>query len=233
MKIGIIVCGLVDPLWASDFGEYADMIQTTLSPYGEFEFQTFNALTSSLPEDIHACDGYIVTGSVYDAYADEPWIHQLADWIRRCDKQRKPLLGICFGHQIIALALGGKVEKSSKGWGIGISTTELLADTSWMEPKLTSLKMLISHQDQVIDIPPSMKLLARSDFCPNYMLSKDQHILTVQGHPEFSLEFERCIVEKKKTQVSEECYLSALTSLNQTPDSTIVMRWFANFLSEK
>lgn len=232
MKLGIIVCGLVDPSMKAEFGEYADMIVTTLSPHGDFDFQQFSALEQALPEDLDSCDGYIITGSIHDAYADEPWINDLADWIRRCDAVQKPLVGICFGHQIISIALGGKVEKSDKGWGIGMSYNQLLLDAPWMNPKLEQLDILVSHQDQVVALPAGVEVLAASDFCPNYMLAKDQHIMTIQGHPEFSVAFERSIVAKKKSLISDAHYQQAMASLEQTPDSASVMNWFANFFRQ-
>ncbi|MCE0494588.1 glutamine amidotransferase-related protein [Vibrio salinus] len=233
MKIGIIECDKVAPDLAKDYGEYADMIMATLSPHASFEFTLFNAVNCELPDKNDDCGGYIITGSTHDAYSDQQWIHSLVDWIRLCDEQKKPLIGICFGHQIISLALGGTVRKSEKGWGIGMSVNEVHESPQWMTPHLDVLNLLVSHQDQVIDIPDSMKIIASSEFCPNYMLSKDDHILTVQGHPEFSVEFDRKLVERKKPLLTMDQYDHALTSLELPPHSSIVMQWFAQFLSQK
>lgn len=233
MKIGIIVCDKVAPELAKEYGEFADMIMETLNPFGSFEYQQFNAVAQELPPADDNCEGYIITGSTHDAYSDQAWIHNLADWIRQCDENKKMLLGICFGHQIISLALGGSVQKSEKGWGIGMSVNEIAANYSWMIPAAETLNLLVSHQDQVIEKPSSMETIASSDFCPNYMLKKDDHILTVQGHPEFSVEFDRKLVERKRSRLTETQYDHALTSLELPAHSAIVMQWFAQFLTHK
>lgn len=232
MKVGIIVCGTVAPELPAEFGEFADMIMATLSVHGEFEYQLFNAVEGVLPDIDDSCSGYIITGSTADAYADKPWLHRLARWICLCDQQQKPLFGICFGHQIISIALGGVVEKSSKGWGIGMSVSQLHGKPIWMTPQLETLNLLVSHQDQVIALPPGMSVLASSDFCPYYMLGKGQHLLTIQGHPEFSVEFVRCLVEMKKPLISEALYMQAHESLKNEPDSSTVMRWVANLMQQ-
>lgn len=232
MKIGIIVCDTVDPILSAEFGEFSDMIMATLSPHGTFEYVEFDAVAGALPPEDDDCQGYIITGSTHDAYADKPWIHQLGRWIRYCDEQRKPLAGICFGHQIIALALGGKVEKSSKGWGLGISINQLHQRPSWMPGDKHELNLLVSHQDQVTQLPPNVDLIASSDFCPHYMISKGHHMLAVQGHPEFSLAFEQKLLERKKSLVSSEVYEAAKRSLERRLDSSDVMKWFATFFQD-
>jgi GMP synthase-like glutamine amidotransferase len=229
MKIGIIVCDTVDPILSAEFGEFSDMIMATLSPHGSFEYVEFDAVAGELPQDDDDCQGYIITGSTHDAYADKPWIHQLGQWIRHCDEQRKPLAGICFGHQIIALALGGKVEKSSNGWGLGISINQLHQRPSWMPEDKDELNLLVSHQDQVTQLPPNVDLIASSDFCPHYMIGKGNHMLAVQGHPEFSLAFEQRLLERKKNLVSAEVYQAAQRSLERRLDSSDAMKWFATF----
>ncbi|MHA2940422.1 glutamine amidotransferase-related protein [Vibrio sp. RC27] len=233
MKIGIIVTGLVSPALKAGNGEYADMIMATLSPHGDFDYAIYSALERMLPDDIDQCEGYIITGSVHDSYADELWINELASWIRRCDQQGKPLVGICFGHQIINIALGGVVEKSTKGWGIGMSVNKVLQTKTWMKPKKTSINVLVSHQDQIIESPNDMVHIASSDFCPHYMLAKDDHILTIQGHPEFSVDFVRRIVELKHGTIDEARYLEALKSLKLSPDSSTIMQWIAQFFLDK
>jgi GMP synthase-like glutamine amidotransferase len=229
MKIGIIVCDTVEPILSAEYGEFADMIMATLSPHGEFEYELFDAVAGVLPAKDDQCQGYIITGSTHDSYADIPWLHQLAEWIRHCDQQKKLLAGICFGHQIIALALGGKVEKSHKGWGLGISRNTLHQRPDWMNSDKDILQLLVSHQDQVIQLPPSVEVIASSDFCPYFMLSKDNHILTVQGHPEFSVEFEKQLLVRKKTLISEKAYQTAIDSLALSLDSSDIMKWFATF----
>lgn len=233
MKIGILVCDRVDPILSAEFGEFADMIIETLSPHGDFNFELFDAIDGVLPMPDHTCDGFIITGSTFDAYADIDWINQLAQWIVTCDHSRTPLVGICFGHQIIARALGGTVAKSEKGWGVGISVNQIIQNRDWMQPKKSSINILVSHQDQVIEVPDCLTLIASSEFCPNYMLIKDQHIVTIQGHPEFSKAFEHKLLERKRQLVDQRVYQNACLSLELEPDSALIMQWFAHFFNQK
>ncbi|TXR54887.1 glutamine amidotransferase-related protein [Reinekea thalattae] len=234
MKVGIIVCGFVDPKLASHHGQYADMIQATLSPHGDFSFQLYDALAQQLPNPIDDCDGYILTGSVHDAHSDEDWVLNLIDWLQKCDAKRTKLVGICFGHQIIMRALGGTVERSNKGWGIGLSNNEVIQKPDWMTPDKNNIHILVSHQDQVTELPAEVETLATSDFCPAYMLAKDEHIITIQGHPEFSVKFIEDVIQMRNELgvFDDALYEQGIESLrNNAADSDTVMRWIARFLT--
>ncbi|USD62553.1 type 1 glutamine amidotransferase [Vibrio sp. SCSIO 43140] len=229
MRIGILTCGHVDPPLSHESGQYADMISANLGAVDNtFEFANFDATKGELP-DLDSCHGFIITGSVMNAYDDDPWILALCDWIVSCEARHKPLVGICFGHQLIARALGGKVEKSTKGWGLGSYEVNITSQKKWMNLSVDSLRMLVSHQDQVVIVPSGMKVLATNDFCPNFMLAKDNHILTVQGHPEFSAEFTRLLIEKRRSLITENHYFDALEQINKPQDSSLVLHWISAF----
>ncbi|GEA60093.1 glutamine amidotransferase-related protein [Vibrio comitans] len=229
MKIGILVCGHLAPALSENYGQYSNMIAKVFEAVNnEITFYEYDAFNQQLPE-LEDCDGYILTGSVCNAYDNDPWILGLIDWIQRCEARRKPLVGICFGHQLIARALGGTVEKSPKGWGLGNDEVNIVAQKRWMNLSIDRLQMLVSHQDQVITVPRGMRVVASSDFCPNFMLAKDNHIFTVQGHPEFSLEFTSELIEMRKHLISEEHYRSTFEQLKQAPDSAIVLHWIDAF----
>ncbi len=242
MKIGIIITGWVEPELARDFGEYADMIKSTLAPAGHFEFECYQAINQQLPPTLDACQGYIITGSVQDAFSDQAWIHTLMAWIVDCEQAKVPLVGLCFGHQIICRALGGHVERSQRGWGLGVSQNRYLASaqatTSYALPAQgindnNTLNILSCHQDQVTEIPQGFEVLATSDFCPYYLLGKDQHVLTIQGHPEFSLDFMAQVLELKKPHLNEAVYRNAKHSLTARVDSTTMMENIARFFDRR
>ncbi|MGR5117243.1 type 1 glutamine amidotransferase [Vibrio astriarenae] len=229
MKIGIITCGYVDPSLVDIDGQYVDMITTNLHAINDsIEFINYDAKAGVLP-NLDACFGYILTGSVDNAYDNEPWITNLMEWIIRCEAQRKPLVGICFGHQLIARALGGKVERSNKGWGLGSYEVQICAQKRWMKLGVDSARLLVSHQDQVTIAPSGMKVVAKNDFCPNFMLVKDNHIMTVQGHPEFSAEFTEAVVHNFKPLVTENHYWSALKEVKKPQDSALLLHWIDSF----
>lgn len=231
MKIGIITCGYVDPPLSDSHGQYVDMIESAFASVNEaMVFQNYDAIKGELP-DLDECHGFILTGSVHNAYDDYPWILALVDWIRSCEARRKPLVGICFGHQIIARALGGVVEKSHKGWGLGSCEVKVVAFKEWMNLAIDSARMLVSHQDQVVVVPRQMRVIAGNDFCPNFMLVKDNHILTVQGHPEFSPEFTEKLVRKRQHLLSQEQYENALVELKKSNDSALFLHWIDAFFT--
>ncbi|WP_444978946.1 glutamine amidotransferase-related protein, partial [Aeromonas caviae] len=120
MRLGILDCDRLDPDLVGDFGPvYSEMFIKgfrALAP--ELEFRVWSALDGDLPLDLTECDAWLITGSRHDAYSDIPWILALRDWIRRAHDANVKLAGVCFGHQVIAQALGGEVMKSTKGWGL-------------------------------------------------------------------------------------------------------------------
>ena len=159
-----------------------------------------------------------------------PWIQALRAWIRRAHDADVKLAGVCFGHQVIAQALGGEVVKSTKGWGLGVSVHPMLADEPWMAPARDQIRILASHQDQVALLPPGATRLAGNDFCPNFMFLQGNNIVAIQGHPEFSVEYNRALIERRRGLLPDERYQSSLSSLEGEVDSATMMQWLLQFL---
>ncbi|MFQ1658195.1 glutamine amidotransferase-related protein [Aeromonas veronii] len=232
MRLGILDCDRLDPDLADRFGPvYSEMFIrgfAALAP--ELEFRVWSALDGELPEDLHECDAWLITGSRHDAYSDIPWIQALRAWIRQAHDADVKLAGVCFGHQVIAQALGGEVVKSTKGWGLGVSVHPMLADEPWMAPARDQIRILASHQDQVALLPPGATRLAGNDFCPNFMFLQGDNIVAIQGHPEFSVEYNRALIERRRGLLPDERYQSSLSSLEGEVDSTTMMQWLLQFL---
>ncbi|MGU5765186.1 glutamine amidotransferase-related protein [Aeromonas allosaccharophila] len=232
MRLGILDCDRLDPDLADRFGPvYSEMFIrgfAALAP--ELEFRVWSALDGELPEDLHECDAWLITGSRHDAYSDIPWIQALRAWIRQAHDADVKLAGICFGHQVIAQALGGEVVKSTKGWGLGVVVHPMLADAPWMAPARDQIRILASHQDQVALLPPGATRLAGNDFCPNFMFLQGDHIVAIQGHPEFSVEYNRALIERRRGLLPDERYQSSLSSLEGEVDSATMMQWLLQFL---
>ena len=232
MRLGILDCDRLDPDLADRFGPvYSEMFIrgfAALAP--ELEFRVWSALDGELPEDLHECDAWLITGSRHDAYSDIPWIQALRAWIRQAHDADVKLAGVCFGHQVIAQALGGEVVKSTKGWGLGVSVHPMLADEPWMAPARDQIRILASHQDQVALLPPGATRLAGNDFCPNFMFLQGTNIVAIQGHPEFSVEYNRALIERRRGLLPDERYQSSLSSLEGEVDSTTMMQWLLQFL---
>ncbi|WHI45483.1 hypothetical protein [Microbulbifer sp. VAAF005] len=155
MKIGILKTDDVRKELVDEFGEYPEMFVNLLHDQDSgLEFITFEVQHGQYPEQIDEVDAYLITGSKTGVYDDKPWIAPLMEFVRKLHEKQKPTIGICFGHQIIAQALGGRARKSDKGWGLGVHTYEMQETPSWMSEPTLNFSLLVTHQDQVDQLPP-------------------------------------------------------------------------------
>ncbi len=231
MKLGILKTDAVRPEWVSDFGEYPDMFVALLGRADPtLEFVTYDVEEGQYPADIDEVDAYLITGSKSSVYDDKQWIRTLMDFVRELDSRRKKIVGICFGHQIVAHALGGKTEKSPKGWGVGRHTHSFTEKPSWHDGQSADFDILVSHQDQVVMNAAGARVLAGSDFCENAVVQVGDHILTFQGHPEFVGSYSREIMEYRREAIGEETYASGVASLAKEHEGDRVARWILSFL---
>lgn len=231
MKIGILETEQLKPEIVKQYGSYGDMTIRLLRAVDEdVSFQTYQVISGEYPNDSNDCDAFLITGSKASAYDNEPWIKQLESYITTLAEQQQKLIGICFGHQLIAQALGGKVEKSNKGWGVGVMASDVLQNKSWMQPAQEQYSLLVSHQDQVVELPDGAERIAGSDFCINSSYQVSNHILGFQGHPEFTVEYAQQSMDKRRKIIGEERYQQAQGSLDKTIDHRTVARWILNFV---
>ncbi len=177
MKIGILQTGRAPDQTVKQHGDYDAFFVAYLADRG-FTFDSYPVLDGVFPDSPDAADGWLITGSRFGAYEDHPWIPPLEAFLRAAYAKAVPIVGICFGHQILAQALGGKVEKFSGGWSVGPQTYQsaLFGDQS----------IIAWHQDQVTERPADATVVGSSDFCENAMLLYGNKAFTVQPHPEFT-----------------------------------------------
>ncbi len=231
MKIAILKCDEVLEELQVEHVSYTNMIQDMFVSVGHhFDIEIFNCQLSHYPEDIDAYDFYITTGSRAGVYEDEPWIKQLIDFTRLLDEHKKKLIGICFGHQIIAMAQHQQVQRSDKGWGVGIAVNRIVAMPDWMSKKATELNIIVSHRDQVISIPEEAVVIAESDFCPHFVVQWNDHFLSIQGHPEWNTDYSRALMNKRRAIIPAERIEAGLSSLTKTPDNMLFARWIIDFV---
>ena len=178
MLIGILQTGMA-PDALLDQGDYPDMFARLLDGHG-FTFRTFRVVEGLFPASVRDCDGWLITGSRHGAYEDHPWIPPLEQFIRDSFAAHVPVVGICFGHQIVAQAMGGKVERHDGGWAVGATDYDFNGQ---------HLTLNAWHRDQVTQVPPGARVVASNDFCANAALLYDDRAFTVQAHPEFRPEF--------------------------------------------
>lgn len=231
MKIGVLKTDDVRKELVGEFGEYPAMFEDLLSAQDPgLEFVTYEVQRGHYPADINEVDAYLITGSKTGVYEDKEWIAPLMDFVRELHRARKPTIGICFGHQLIAEALGGKARKSDKGWGVGVHSYELQESPSWMSEPQSEFSLLVSHQDQVEAVPPGAKVLASSDFCPMAMMQVGDHMLTFQAHPEFTKLYSNSLMELRREAFGEEVVAKGLASLQNDIHESAVARWMLEFL---
>jgi GMP synthase-like glutamine amidotransferase len=209
-----------------------DAIHFLWRTFGKKPVCEYKVARGDWPARTDECDVWVITGSSKSVYEQEPWIEELSEWVRRLHKDRRKLIGICFGHQMIAHALGGRTEKSKKGWGVGVQAYAVTRFAPWMQPEKKEVKLLFSHQDQVVKLPPEAKLLAESEFCPNQMFQIGDHILTMQGHPEFTREFAKDRLDQRIELIGKEAYAKAVASLALPSDEDTLSGWLRNFVSQ-
>ncbi len=231
MKLGILRTDTVRPEFEDEFGQYPEMFRALLGAVDDaIEYAEFDVEHNEFPDSLDAADAYLITGSRFSAYEDEPWIHRLLAFVRELHSARKKVVGICFGHQLIALALGGTVEKSERGWGIGLHQATFDTLPAWHDGGDPSFGVLVSHQDQVTQLPQGMARLAGSSFCPNAVTQVGTHMLTFQGHPEFETGYSRGLIEFRRQTLDQRRYQDAMASLAKAPERERIARWIINFL---
>jgi len=194
-------------------------------------FEIFNVVAGHYPDEQQHYDAYLVTGSKADSFGSDPWIQVLKDYLLKRYAAGDKLLGICFGHQLLALLLGGKAERASQGWGLGNHVYQLHEHADWMQPALPELHLLISHQDQVTELPPQATRLASSDFCANAAYRIGDQVLCFQGHPEFVADYSRALMEVRQQQFAEPVYRRARESLEREHHGKTVGEWMMRFVA--
>ena len=194
-----------------------------------FSYRIYMTIGGELPEDIDEQDAYLITGSPLSVLDDLEWLPALYDFIRTCHAAKKPLLGACFGHQAIAVALGGKVERAQVGWNVGVENCAFATSKPWMEPYVSDMPLYVFHQDQVTQLPAEAELLGGSNKCPNASFAVGNHIFTTQAHPEFSDAFIRAVIGFTQKYFSRDEHAAILASLDQEQMGPVFAQWAANF----
>jgi len=166
MRIGILKTDSVRPEFQAQFGDYPTMFRAVLSSAADgepVEFRDYDVQHGQYPERLEECDAYLITGSRESVYDELPWLDRLKLFVKELDAARHPLVGICFGHQLIAQELGGETRAAEVGWSVGVHEAEVIAPGAWMQPFKPSFRLLSSHKDQVVQLPPRARPFAASD----------------------------------------------------------------------
>ncbi|UIP29105.1 gamma-glutamyl-gamma-aminobutyrate hydrolase family protein [Photobacterium sp. TLY01] len=231
MRLGVLLCDDVAPERQAAHGNYRDMFSALFQDYSkQISLDFYRVIDGEYPKHIDECDAYITSGSQFGANDGFVWIGHLMAFIERLYEEKKPFVGICFGHQLMAKALGGEVVTSGRGWGIGVNSHEVKEQPSWMAGAGRTVSLVVSHQDQISQLPPEARVLAGSDFCPFAMIQIKTYFLGIQGHPEFTKSYVKDLMTARQQLYGDDAYEKGINSLSQPVDDKQVVSWIVRFL---
>lgn len=231
MRIGILQCDSTNEEFRDEYGDYPLMFITLFHSIDPtIQFSVYDVRLGEYPEFTTECDAYLMTGSRFSVYDDESWIRKLEKYVVELHNKKHPLLGICFGHQMVARALGGKTGKAAQGWGVGVHSYRKIKTKSWLNPDLENFSLLAVHQDQVTQLPEGAELIAESEFCPNAAFRIDDHILTFQPHPELEKAYTKVLMDLREQILGPEIFAAGVKSLDSSIQPQVITQWMLNFL---
>jgi GMP synthase-like glutamine amidotransferase len=230
MKLGILETGLPPRALIPAYGTYGDMFRALLGPDAH-AYASYDVAAGLLPATPTECDAWLITGASAGVYDPLPWIEPLKDFLRAA-KGQAPMVGVCFGHQIMAEAFGGRAEKSERGWGVGLQTYGMQAHPAWTDD-VAQVAAPGSHQDQVTVVPPGARVVAGNAHCPNGLIVYgDQPAISIQLHPEFEPAYAAALIEfRRADRYGDEMADAAIASLTQPDDRARLGGWIDRFLA--
>lgn len=232
--LGILQCDERRPDLEQQFGSYGNdfkrMANDSVSE--QWQFSVWRCDLGKLPKNATECDAWIISGSKVGVYEELPWINPLMEFVRQIQQAKRPLVGICFGHQLIHQALGGTVTLYDGGWGLSSYPIQAQQSFKGFE-KDQPIKILAMHQDQVLQTAPNFEVLAGSDFCRNGITFDGCSIFTIQAHPEFVTDEFIALCEKLREDIDDTLINDAIERAHQSNDHHTLRPLISKFLAGK
>ncbi len=195
-----------------------------------FDYQVYAITDGEFPQSVDECDAYLITGSIQGVYDSDEWITPLQQFIRNCFDAQQKMVGICFGHQVLAHTLGGEARKSEKGWGLGLRPFQIEQHKPWMTPQISTSQLNFIHQDQVITLPEGAERLASNDHCQNAMFVINDRVLGIQPHPEYYGDAMNLVLDYLAEHDGLDVSDARDTQQGAETDSGVFANWIVNFL---
>ena len=232
IRVNILLCDTFPGRLPDFIPNYESLFMNLFAAVGErVTYRIFQTWQGELPSVIHTDELYLVPGSLDSVYDDKPWIVDLLKWIEQAFGRGAKMMGVCFGHQAIARALGGEVRRYEGGYGAGVRASQVIEEM--MQPYFPGheMRLLYSHHDQVISLPQDAVLCATSSFCKNETYRIGNQVITFQGHPEFTVAYSRHLLLNCCDDEDETLRREALQSLeNLTPQGEVAVRFALDLL---
>lgn len=227
-RVGLLLVGHIDAGSLHVGGDYPELYDRLLAPH-DVRLTTYRCDEGGIPHSVREQDGWICSPSRLSVYDDHQWLRDVESFLRDLVATETPYVGICFGHQLMAQALGAEVRRADCGWGIGAKHYEIVESRPWMDPPADHLVLAASHQDQVMDLPADARLLARADYCPVGGMLIGERAWTLQVHPEFSPQLADSLLATRLALFGEDNARAARATLSTPLDQSRAASWIATF----
>jgi GMP synthase-like glutamine amidotransferase len=233
-RVGVLECDHVDPRFLAIAGDLVDMLRTLFATHAAdagLELVAVDVVGGERPGAPDRFDAWLCPGSRHSVFDPHAWVADLAAFVRDVHAAAVPFVGVCFGHQLLAHALGGRVERAASGWGAGVGSIAVDGTATWMDGPVEKLALPFMHQDQVVEPPPGGEVLGHADHCPVALLSVGPAAIGVQAHPEFTPAYTDALLADRVARIGEDEVAAARAGLGQPTDEATVARWMARVLA--
>lgn len=231
MRVGYLAVDHVAEPLRHHAGDYLDMFTRIFTEHTpDIELVHHDVIGGEPLPEVGTYDAVLIPGSRHGVLdGGIGWLAELSDFVRRSDEAGTAMVGVCFGHQLLAHALGGRVARADNGWAVGVHEAEVVAPRAWMGPRPTRFRLLVSHQDQVVELPPGAELLATSAHAPIAAFRRGR-VLGLQGHPEFVPSYADALMTGRVDRIGASVVEAARATLTFPTDHAVVTRWMRDFL---
>jgi len=233
MHLAILMANTDESAFADRHPGDGDKWRALLSPLcPDCKFSVYSVKDGEFPgRPLTDFDGLIVTGSPASVLDGEPWQDQLAKTIRQAEADKVPMFGACFGHQAIALALGGSVGRNADDWVFGVTETEVHSPAPWMDAGKGPILLNAAHEEQVTNAPPNARVIMGNQDCPNGGFTIGNHVFTTQYHPEITPHFMAALIDELAAVKPPKVIEAARNSLIRQPENARFTRWIVQFFN--